>query len=76
MISNVTFSSVRALAVPDARIDALHVDAGMVTGAVAVTVAADNVAAHLSIAVISGSAAAVSNVVGNVTLGARAANVR
>ena len=76
VVSDVALAAVGALVVPDARVDALRVDTGVLGWTVAVTVAADNAAADLRVAVVARATATLGRVVGDVALGVSATCVR
>lgn len=74
MVSDVTLGSVRARVVLEAGVDALHVDAGVLVRAVAVTVAADRTAElHEEVPNEAGAAATLGHMVHNVTFLVRTA---
>jgi hypothetical protein len=67
---------VRAAVVPEAGVDAEHIDARVFGRAVAVAKATDDLANELSVRVETGAAAAFGLVFDHVTLGVRSADVR
>lgn len=76
VVPHVALGPVGALAVPEAGVDAARVHAGVLARAVAVAEAADDLAADLGVAVVTGAAATVGHVVDHVALGSGPAEVR